>query len=125
MLKTALRVGGQADDYPNWDIFTDRPDLVAKYNVQAFPTIILLRDGREVARRVGYASPAELKRWVDDPKKPISEGENVRSDVLLGRGSGGGNGPRMYRGLSGSGLGYSPQQQPMRYFSPAACRGSA
>lgn len=72
-LKAGLDMAGQGDDYPDWIYRIDHPELVAKYHVTLFPTIILLRDGKEVARRVGYASPAELKRWVDDPGKPAAK----------------------------------------------------
>jgi thiol-disulfide isomerase/thioredoxin len=51
-----------------WDVWKDSPRMEAKYGgVTAYPTILLLKDGKEVARRVGYTSVEELSRWVDDP----------------------------------------------------------
>ena len=42
--------------------------MEAKYGgVTAYPTILLLRDGKEISRRIGYASVEELTRWEDDP----------------------------------------------------------
>jgi hypothetical protein len=51
-----------------WDIWKDSPRMEAKYGgVTAYPTILLLRDGKEISRRVGYTSVEDLSRWVDDP----------------------------------------------------------
>jgi hypothetical protein len=48
-----------------WDIWTGRADVEAKYaGVTAYPTILLLRDGREVSRHVGYMSAVGVKRWM-------------------------------------------------------------
>lgn len=33
--------------------------------VDMVPTIILVRDGRQVARKVGYEGPAQLKAWIN------------------------------------------------------------
>ncbi len=39
-------------------------DLAARLNIQAIPTLILFRGGREIARRSGAIPGGELKRWV-------------------------------------------------------------
>jgi thioredoxin-like negative regulator of GroEL len=45
---------------------TDRdPALAERYRVQGLPTIILLRDGRELLRRVGMLTPQELLKLLD------------------------------------------------------------
>ncbi len=55
-------------DNLEWDIWKDSPRMEAKYGgVTAYPTILLLRDGKEISRRVGYTSIEDLSRWVDDP----------------------------------------------------------
>ncbi len=59
-------------DNLEWDIWKDSPRMEAKYGgVAAYPTILLLRDGKEVARRVGFTSIEELSRWVDDPTASV------------------------------------------------------
>lgn len=46
------------------DMQEDR-DEARRLRVRAVPTFILLRDGREVRRMVGYDGPDVLKRWLD------------------------------------------------------------
>jgi len=43
----------------------DRPDLAARYNVQATPTILLVRDGDVVDRVIGGASRILLQSLLD------------------------------------------------------------
>jgi thiol-disulfide isomerase/thioredoxin len=63
----AAELKAHGDDL-NWDIWKDAPSVEAKYGgVTAYPTILLLRDGKEVSRRVGYTSIEELRRWLGDP----------------------------------------------------------
>lgn len=78
-LKAELHVNGQADAFPRWDVFTDSPDLNAKYGVTAFPTIILLKGGKEVSRHVGYMSAADMLLWRDNLDAPQSRGESVQA----------------------------------------------
>lgn len=40
------------------------PALARRLSVAVVPTLIVLRDGEEVARRAGAASAAHLRRWV-------------------------------------------------------------
>ena len=42
------------------------PKLSDRFTVQAVPTLMLLRDGRVVARRAGAAPARVLRQWVDD-----------------------------------------------------------
>jgi thioredoxin 1 len=47
-------------------INTDRePELAREHRVAAIPTIIVFRDGSEIARRVGDAGPEEMLRWLE------------------------------------------------------------
>jgi Thioredoxin len=63
----AAELKAHGDDL-DWDIWKDAPSVEAKYGgVTAYPTILLLRDGKEISRRVGYTSIEELHRWLDDP----------------------------------------------------------
>jgi thioredoxin 2 len=44
---------------------TDRaPDVSRRFNVQAIPTLLLLKGGREVARQVGAAPVDRLDQWL-------------------------------------------------------------
>lgn len=38
----------------------EKPDEAAKYGVMSIPTYIVLKDGKEVGRRIGVTSKAEL-----------------------------------------------------------------
>jgi thioredoxin 2 len=41
------------------------PRLARRFQVQAVPTLMLVRDGRVIARQAGAASAATLRSWVD------------------------------------------------------------
>jgi thioredoxin 2 len=43
----------------------DHPDASRRARVQGIPTFLVFRDGKEVARQTGLASPAALRSWVD------------------------------------------------------------
>jgi thioredoxin 1 len=43
----------------------DNPQLRADYFVRAVPTFVVIKDGKEVARRVGSATLSELRELVD------------------------------------------------------------
>lgn len=43
----------------------DAPQLSGRFEVQGVPTLILLRDGREVSRQVGAAPAARLRDWIE------------------------------------------------------------
>jgi hypothetical protein len=75
--KAELKANGSAGDYPQWDIFTNRPDLDALHEITAYPTILLLRNGKEISRHVGYLSASDLLRWMDNPDQPQSRTESV------------------------------------------------
>lgn len=40
------------------------PELAARFSIQSIPTFVILRDGRVVGRRSGYAIAADLATWV-------------------------------------------------------------
>jgi len=50
------------------DTTVDR-DLAGKHGVRSVPTIVVLRDGKQVKRRTGFESADELRRWLDGAKR--------------------------------------------------------
>ena len=64
--RLAAELKAHGDDL-EWDIWKDSPHMEAKYGgVSLYPTILLLREGKEVSRRIGYTSVGELSRWRDE-----------------------------------------------------------
>ena len=43
----------------------DNPRTQAMYGAQSIPTMVLLREGREVSRQVGALGIDQLRRWLD------------------------------------------------------------
>lgn len=43
----------------------DHPTVAARFAVQGIPLLVLMRDGREVARQAGAAPLPHLERWID------------------------------------------------------------
>lgn len=48
------------------------PRLSSRFAVQGIPTLLLLRDGREVARHVGAAPAARLRHWIEASLGPAA-----------------------------------------------------
>jgi thioredoxin 2 len=46
------------------------PRVQSRFSVQGVPTFVLLRDGREVARKVGAAPLTELRSWLESSLGP-------------------------------------------------------
>ena len=44
----------------------EAPRVAEHLGVRGIPTLLLLRDGREIARQVGAVPPPTLLRWVED-----------------------------------------------------------
>ena len=42
------------------------PELGARFDIRSIPTLVLFRDGRELARQAGAMAAADIVRWVDD-----------------------------------------------------------
>jgi thioredoxin 2 len=42
----------------------EEPDLANRYGIQSIPTLAVFHQGKEVARRAGAMSAADLERWV-------------------------------------------------------------
>ena len=43
-----------------------RPDIAKTWKVAGVPVVVLVRDGREVRRRVGFTTADDLRDWLDD-----------------------------------------------------------
>jgi len=41
-----------------------QPQLGSRFNIRSIPTMVLLRDGRELARQSGAMGTADIVRWV-------------------------------------------------------------
>lgn len=44
-------------------------ELSSKYGIMSIPTIILFKDGKEIAKNVGLLSKAELEEWIETKAK--------------------------------------------------------
>ena len=44
-------------------------ELSMKYGVMSIPTIILFKDGKEVAKNVGFMAKGELEEWINQNQK--------------------------------------------------------
>jgi thioredoxin 2 len=54
---TTLQVGKVNTD--------EQPELAGRFNIRSIPTLILFRDGREIARQSGALDGTTLGRWLD------------------------------------------------------------
>jgi len=43
-------------------------DLAVEYQVSSIPSLVLLKDGKIISRRTGFASENQLTKWIDDNK---------------------------------------------------------
>lgn len=43
-----------------------RPDLAQTWKVSGVPVVVLVRDGKEIRRRVGFTTADDLRDWLDD-----------------------------------------------------------
>lgn len=41
------------------------PDIAGQYGIRSIPTLVVFRDGREVARRAGAMDAGALRRWLE------------------------------------------------------------
>jgi thioredoxin 1 len=71
----------------------EQPELAASLAIEAMPTVIVFRDGKEVDRRVGLQSAAELLAWLQDvnagragPAAALAEAQKLlQSDDMIAR----------------------------------------
>jgi thioredoxin 2 len=43
----------------------EQSDIAGRFNIRSIPTLILFREGREIARQSGAVNGAALERWLD------------------------------------------------------------
>ncbi len=43
----------------------EQSDIAARFNIRSIPTLVLFRDGREIARQSGAVNGGALARWLD------------------------------------------------------------
>lgn len=43
----------------------EQPELAGRFNIRSIPTLILFREGREIARQSGAVDASTLGRWLD------------------------------------------------------------
>jgi thioredoxin 2 len=43
----------------------EQPELAGRFGIRSIPTLILFRQGREIARQSGAVDAASLSRWLD------------------------------------------------------------
>jgi thioredoxin 1 len=43
----------------------DNPEIPVKYGIISIPTILIIKDGQEVKRQVGYTTQANLAKLID------------------------------------------------------------
>ena len=46
----------------------DNTDLAIEYNVYSIPTLLAFKNGKEIARNVGFLPSGELKKWIKTQK---------------------------------------------------------
>ena len=56
--RTQLQVGKLNTD--------ENQQIATRLNIRSIPTLILYRDGKELARRSGSSDFGSLARWIDD-----------------------------------------------------------
>ncbi|MGB6488806.1 MAG: thioredoxin TrxC [Steroidobacteraceae bacterium] len=44
----------------------EQPELAGRFGIRSIPTLILFRQGREIARQTGAVDATNLSRWLDD-----------------------------------------------------------
>jgi thioredoxin 2 len=44
----------------------EAPRVAQRYGALSIPTLLILREGREIARQVGAVPPATLMRWAEE-----------------------------------------------------------
>ena len=64
------------EHYPEGYIFETvdidaNPDTRAQFFIRMIPTLVMIKDGKEIARRASGGSLEELKEWIDSEQRNI------------------------------------------------------
>lgn len=54
-----------ADKRIEWIDIEQQPGVAVRHGVRTLPTVLAMRDGREVGRHVGYRGQREMNRWME------------------------------------------------------------
>jgi thioredoxin 2 len=57
------------------------PEIAARCQIRAIPTMILFHSGREVARHSGAMSAGQLRQWIDQQLVSVGSSGNARARV--------------------------------------------
>lgn len=57
----------------------EQPGLASRYGIEALPTLVLVRDGLELDRRVGFASAGTFVSWADDVRQRAAQAAGAAS----------------------------------------------
>ena len=67
-LKAALEANPQL--VVGFDVFkintAQRPDIAKRWAVTAVPVCVIVRDGKQLRRRLGFTNVVDLRDWLDD-----------------------------------------------------------
>lgn len=58
----------------------ENTEIPGLYGVRAVPTLILLKQGKETARRVGMASREQLEQWIEAGLNGVQNGEKEKAE---------------------------------------------
>lgn len=67
MLEESLQAEPLSVEVEEVDVDANR-DLAIEYSIRSVPTLVYIKEGREIARVTGAKSVAELQKWVDNIK---------------------------------------------------------
>lgn len=70
MEKSQWRISEKPDAHVRLMDADDHPEMLVTYRVEALPTFILFRDGKEIERHVGYPGRSVLvRRYIEEHRK--------------------------------------------------------
>ena len=64
----SLEYEDQKITFGKLNVEDDETGIFTSFGVNAVPTLVILKDGKEISRKVGLQSEAELRKWIDSNK---------------------------------------------------------
>ena len=46
--------------------FEENPDLIEKYNVEGYPTLVMFKDGKEISRKAGLQQKPVITKMIEE-----------------------------------------------------------